>query len=465
MADPMIQVDHLADFLSRPSRSNRRCDVVTEVLVVGGGYTGVWAARRIARAAQPGARDTVRVTLVSASEVHGFHGWTAEVITGHVRADRARVALADLLPGVRLVRAVVTHIDLENREVQVVEERGIRSLKYDELVIGVGSRDARERVPGLREHGWSLKDDGGLEALNVHLAEVVADAASVSDSVERARLLTVVVAGGGFAGAEASTAIAQRLRAALEATPALAGESARVVLVHSGPALLSELRPRFSRVADYSARQVVAAGVEVRGGVRVDAVSADGVWLADGSFLAAATVVSSIGQAPVALAGTEDLARDAAGRVITDRSLRAAPHVWVGGDSAAVPHPSGHGVCPTNALWAIFHGKRIGSNIVRGLRGRRPAPFRFPGLGQGASFGVGRGAAELYGVQLTGWVAWIARWGFFHWFMPSRRVALATAREWFAGPVAVTGRPRTIARTPRSGDHATAFDRSATLTA
>ncbi len=439
--------------------------MATEVVVLGGGYTGVWAARRIARAARPGARDDVRVTLVSASEVHGFHGWTAEVITGHVREHRARVSLAELLPGVRLVRGVVTHVDLKTREVQVVEERGIRSVKYDELVIGVGSRDARERVPGLREHGWSLKDDGGLESLNVHLAEVVADAASVSDSVERARLLTVVVAGGGFAGAEASTAIAQRLRAALDATPALAGESARVVLVHSGSALLSELRPRFSRVADYSARQVVASGVEVRGGVRVASVTADGASLGDGSFLAAATVVSSIGQAPVALAGTEELMRDASGRVITDRCLRAAPHVWAGGDSAAVPHPSGRGACPTNALWAIFHGKRIGSNVVRTLRGRRAQPFRFPGLGQGASFGVGRGAAELYGVQLTGWVAWIARWGFFHWFMPSRRVALATAREWFTGPVAVATRHRAVAGVGRSADRGTQFDRSATLTA
>lgn len=409
--------------------------MVTEVLVLGGGYTGVWAARRIVRAKRRGLRDDVRVTLVSASDVHGFHGWTAEVITGHVREHRARVPLTDLLPEVRLVRGVVTHVDLKNREVQVVEERGIRSLKYDEVVIGVGSRDARERVPGLREHGWSLKDDGGLEALNVHLAEVVADAASVSDDVERARLLTVVVAGGGFAGAEASTAIAQRLRRTLDATPALTGESARVVLVHAGTSLLSELRPRFSRVADYSARQVVDAGVEIVGGVRVTSVSPDGASLGDGTFIAAATVVSSIGQAPVALAGTEELARDAAGRVITDRYLRAAPHVWAGGDSAAVPHPSGDGACPTNALWAIFHGKRIGSNVVRGMRGRRARPFRFPGLGQGASFGVGRGAAELYGVQLTGWLAWVARWGFFHWFMPSRPVALATAREWFAGPL------------------------------
>ncbi len=78
-------------------------------------------------------------------------------------------------------------------------------------------------------------------------------------------------------------------------------------------------------------------------------------------------------------------------------------------------------------------GKRIGSNVVRALRGGSPRPFTFPGLGQGASLGVGRGAAELYGVQLTGWPAWLARWFFFHWFMPSRAVAARTALEWFTG--------------------------------
>jgi NADH dehydrogenase len=405
--------------------------MTTRIVVLGGGYVGVWAARRILRAHR---RFPVEVTVVSTSTSHGFHGWTAEVITGHVRADRARVPLVELLPEARFVHGTVDRVDLDARQVEVLIDDGVRSLPYDELVIGVGSHDARERVEGLREHGWSLKDPGGLDALSDHLADVVAHAAHSADPHERARLLTVVVAGGGFAGVESATAIMQRLRTETDATPALAGESPRVLLVHSGAALVPGLRPRFSRVADYAASQVARAGVEVLGGARLSGVTADAALLDDDSSIATATVVSTIGQAPIPLAGTEHLPRDAQGRIITDRYLRAAPHVWAGGDAAAVPHPSGEGDCPTNALWAIFHGSRIGGNIARTLRSRHPSPFRFPGLGQGASFGVGRGAAELYGVQLTGWPAWIARWGFFHWFMPSRRVALRTMREWFAGP-------------------------------
>ena len=382
--------------------------MVTEIVVAGGGYTGVWAARTIARAVRTGAIDGVRVRLVSAAPDHSFHGWTAEVITGHVRPERARVPLPRLLPGVEIVRGSVSAVDAAARVLRVTTTEGERTLPYDQLVVGVGSRDATERVPGLAEHGWSLKDPEGLAALRARLAGLETGA-------------TIVIAGAGFTGVEAATAIAQRLPAA------------RVVLAHPGPEALPMLRPRFTRIADYACEQARRAGVEFLPGARLRRVTAEGADLGEAGFLASATVVTTIGQTPVPLPGLERCLRDAAGRLVTDRYLRVASGIWAGGDVAAVPHPSGRGDCPANALWAIHHGKRIGSNVVRALRGGRPRPFAFPGLGQGASLGVGRGAAELYGVQLTGWPAWLARWFFFHWFMPSRAVAARTALEWFTG--------------------------------
>ena len=381
--------------------------MVTEIVIAGGGYTGVWAARTIARAVRTGAIDGVRVRLISAAPDHSFHGWTAEVITGHVRPERARVPLTRLLPGVEIVRGSVTAVDADGHLVRVDTADGERILPYDQLVVGVGSRDATERVPGLAEHGWSLKDPDGLAALRRHL-----------DTLEPGA--TVVVAGAGFTGVEAATAIAQRV------------PEARVVLAHPGSRALPMLRPRFARIADYACEQARRAGVAFLSQARLCRVTADGADLGAAGFHASATVVMTIGQTPVPLPGLDAFPRDAAGRLITDRYLRVADGIWAGGDVAAVPHPSG-GDCPANALWAIHHGKRIGGNVVRALRGERPKPFAFPGLGQGAGLGVGRGASELYGVQLTGWPAWLARWFFFHWYMPSRTVAALTALEWFAG--------------------------------
>ncbi|HKT56282.1 MAG TPA: FAD-dependent oxidoreductase [Microbacterium sp.] len=393
---------------------------MARVIVVGGGYAGVWCARRIVRAARPG----VVVTLVSDRGHHSFHGWTAEVLTGEVRAEHARVPLVDLLPGVELVGGRVTRIDPERRVVEVATPSGARSLVGDHIVVAPGSRDASCAVPGLAEHAWSLKDTAGVEDLGRHLDEVLAEA-RYADAATRGRLLTVVVAGGGFTGVEVATAIAQRLR-----RDARAGDAPRVVLAHSGAQALPSLRPRFDRVADYAVTQAAAAGVEFLPHARLTAVTADGAEFGASGFVAAATVVTAIGQTPVRLEGLEALPRDRTGRLVTDRFLRLGPGLWAGGDGAAVPHPRTGAPCPADALWAIHHGTRIGSNILRELTGRAPRPFRFPGLGQGASLGVGRGIAELYGVPLTGWPAWVARWFFFHVFMPSRRVALAAAVDW-----------------------------------
>ncbi len=382
--------------------------MVTEIVVAGGGYTGVWAARVIARAVRAGTLEGVRVRLVSATPEHSFHGWTAEVITGHVRPERARVPLARLLPGVEIIAGTVDAVAVDERLVHVTTAEGPRTLPYHELVVGVGSRDATAPVPGLAEHGWSLKDPDGLAALRAHLAGLTEPE-------------TVVVAGGGFTGVEAAAALAQRL------------PEARVVLAHSGAQALPMLRPRFARIADYAVAQARACGVEFLPGARLCRVTAEGADLGAAGFVPSTTVISTVGQTPVALPGLQRFVRDASGRLVTDRWLRVTPGIWAGGDVAAVPHPSGDGPCPANALWAIYHGQRIGGNVVRAVQGRAPKPFTFPGLGQGASLGVGRGATELYGVQLTGWPAWLARWFFFHWFMPSRTVALRTALDWVSG--------------------------------
>jgi NADH:ubiquinone reductase (H+-translocating) len=410
---------------------------MARILVVGGGYTGVWAARRIARAARRG----VVVTLVSDRPHHSFHGWTAEILTGHVRAEHARVPLSDLLPGVELVSGQVRHIDPRRRIVQVATADGTRELVCDHIVIGAGSRDASDRVPGLAEHAWSLKDAAGVQALGQHLGDVVHEA-KTTDAATRQRLLTVVVAGGGFTGVEVATAIAQRLHR--DARP---GDVPRVVLAHSGDRALPSLRPRFARLADHAIALAEASGVEFLPNTHLLAARAEGADLGDAGFVPAATIVSAIGQTPVPLAGLEDLPRDASGRLVTDRFLAVAPGVWAGGDGASVPHAYTGEACPANALWAIHHGIRIGDNVLRALADRRPRPFRFPGLGQGASLGVGHGVAELYGVPLTGWPAWLARWVFFHWFMPSRRVALAAAGEWF------TPRPAPLRPAPSGRTH------------
>ncbi len=408
----------------------------TEIVVVGGGYTALWGYRSMARRLRRRvASGEVRITVVSASRYHGFHGWTGEVLGGLVRYQRTRTPLPAILPRARVIHGRAAAADLRTKTVTVEVGTATITLPYDHLLIGVGSADATDAIPGLSEHGWRVKGDEDLLATKSHLDSVIADAAATGDRKERERLLSVVVAGGGFAGTEMAAAIAERLNRAAARDPRLAGTRPRVTLVHGGSEILPEMRPRFGRFADYAVRQLDHHGVEVRLGTRLTAVTPEGAVVSGGVRIPAATVLSTVGQRILPLPGTESLQRQPDGRIVADAWLRTShPGAWAGGDVAAVPHVMSGKPCPPNALWAIKHGIRVGDNIARSLQGRNLRKFRFLGLGTAASFGVGRGAGELYGIQLTGWVGWMTRWAFFHWFMPSRRMALCTIADWLALP-------------------------------
>ena len=123
----------------------------------------------------------------------------------------------------------------------------------------------------------------------------------------------------------------------------------------------------------------------------------------------------------MALRGVDPLWLDAAGRLVTAADLRVTDGIWAAGDAARV-HTRGNATpVPANALWAIKAGAHAGRNVARVVRGHSARPFRYRGLGQAASFGVGRSIAELYGVPFTGVLAWVLRLTFFLRFLPSRR--------------------------------------------
>jgi NADH dehydrogenase len=178
-------------------------------------------------------------------------------------------------------------------------------------------------------------------------------------------------------------------------------------------------------------RELDRVGVVVHGAVRVVSVGRRHVALADGRVLPASLVLSTIGQRAVQLPGLETLPCDDTGRLLTTPDLAVAPGVWAAGDDARVNHPRSGLPVPANALWAIKAGDHLGRNLARTVVGARTTPFRYLGLGQAAAFGVGRGVAELYGLPLTGWAAWVTRLAFFIRFMPSRANAVETL-AWFA---------------------------------
>jgi NADH dehydrogenase len=377
------------------------------VVLLGGGYVTLHAYAGLMRHAGRAVRDgAVQVVVISADAAHSFHGFTGEVLAGLLPYDRTRTPLAEAMPHAHVVIGRAVDIDAERRVVRYEQEgeTGIRVLDYDDLVVGTGGREPATAVPGLAEHGFTLRAPGDIEVL----ADRVREAAAARGP----RRHTVVVAGGGLAGVEMAAAVAD-----------LGGARLRVELVHSGAHLLPELREAQPGLAARAARELKRLGVRVRLGVRLTSVTSGHAYLSDGTGLPATTVIATIGQRPVQVPGL-DGHRDPRGRLVTRPDLSVVDHVWAAGDAACVVHPRGGEPVPANALWAIKGGEHVGRNLARTVRGRETRPFAYRGLGQAASFGLGRSISELYGIPFTGWVAWVLRLTFFLRFMPSRRKAV-----------------------------------------
>ena len=237
--------------------------------------------------------------------------------------------------------------------------------------------------------------------------------------------------------------------------------------MHSGAAVLPQLRDQQPSLARRAERELERLGVVVHCGVRVVAVGRHHVVLSDGRRLPTSLVLSTTGQRAVQLPGLEELPTDDNGRLLTTPDLAVAPGIWAAGDAARVNHPRTRTPVPANALWAIKAGDHLGRNLARSVVGRGSTPFRYLGLGQAASFGVGRGIAELYGLPLTGWVAWVTRLAFFIRFMPShanavetlaflvsRRSAVPSVAGFATGPTPITAPTRhtAVSTSRRNGE-------------
>ncbi len=301
------------------------------------------------------------------------------------------------------------------------------TITWEHLVVGTGGREPAAQVPGLADHGFTLRAPGDIERLATRVADLRAIPAQDRPDA--------VVAGGGLAGVELAAALADPGRGGEDHRRRDGGtHGIRVHLVHAGDEILPELadQPRLRRRA---VAELEALGVVSHLGVRLTEVTATSARLSDGRVLPTTTVLATTGQRPVRLAGLGDDLRDLQGRLATASDLRvidtdgqpaAGGRLWAAGDAARVLHPTTGDPVPANALWAIKGGRRLGDNIARAMTGHPTRPFTYRGLGRAASFGLGRSVSELYGIPFTGLTAWVLRLAFFLRFMPSRRTAAAT---------------------------------------
>jgi NADH:quinone reductase (non-electrogenic) len=384
------------------------------VVVIGAGFGGLAVAKGLHHA-------PVDVDVVDANNFHLFQPLLYQVATAGLDSDDVAYAVRGVFRGQRNVNvhmATVTAVDIDARTVTLDRGDGVvDQLPYDTLVVAAGAVSTSYGIDGVDEHTIPLKDLDDALDLRLSVLERFERAASDPSSLDRGEL-NVVLCGGGPTGVETAGAMMELFsRVLAKDFPNLDVRQARVVLVEAAPRLLGAMSPKSS---DRALRTLSRRGVEVRVGVGVDRVTADGqrrlVHLTDGTVLPAGVVVWAAGVRANPLAEMLGVELTKGGRIVveSDLSVPGHPEVFAIGDIAASPAPKlagveGPGVLPQVAQPAIQGGHHVAKQIVRRLTGRPTEPFHYHDKGTMATIGRNDAVTELpSGLRLSGLLGWLA---------------------------------------------------------
>jgi NADH dehydrogenase len=401
------------------------------VVVLGGGFGGVYAALHLERLRDPIA--PVEVSLVNRENYLVFQPMLAEVVAGDV----------GILDTVSPLRQLLKHTDLFVREIEAVEldRRVVRlgagltpqtlELPFDHLVVALGNVTDFRGIPGLPEHALPFKTLADAVRIRNHVIHVLEQASVVREQDLRRSMLTFVVAGGGFSGTEVAAALNDFVRRAVGDYRSISPEDVRVILVHSGASVLErELTPR---LAVYATRTLAAKGIELLLSERLVAASPHSAVLSDGRRISTRTLISTVPSSPNPV--VEHLGLPTVrGRLRCDATLavEGCRGVWAVGDCAMIPMRSGE-PCPPTAQHAIRQAKLLAANILADQAGSPRRSFAFTGLGKLGALGHHRAVAELPGgVPVAGLPAWLMWRGIYWSKLPGASRKTRVAISWLS---------------------------------
>jgi NADH dehydrogenase len=377
--------------------------MATRIVILGGGFGGLHTALHLEKLAR--GRADVDITLVSHDNFFLFTPMLHEVAASDLDITHIVSPIRTLLRKSTVFVGDVESIDLAGRQVVVSHgfDNHTHELGYDHLVVALGSITNFHGLPGLEQHALTMKTLGDA----IHLRNRVIAALEEADTECRADGdggLTCVVAGGGFAGVETLAGLNDFVREGLRFYPRIRPEKVRMVLVHSGPAILPELG---EHLGGYAQRKLARRGVEIVTDARVSGVSDAGVRLGDGRFIPTRLVVWAAGTSPHPLLHGLPCALDH-GRLVADATLAVPgwPGVWALGDCASIPDRRTGRPYPPTAQHALRQAKTVARNIMAAIRGESAATFDFRTIGQLAAIGRRTGVARVFGVNFSGFVAW-----------------------------------------------------------
>ncbi|MGH3795457.1 MAG: NAD(P)/FAD-dependent oxidoreductase [Pseudonocardiaceae bacterium] len=376
------------------------------ILVVGGGYVGMYTALRLQKKLRKGEAS---VMVVDPQPNMTYQPFLPEAAAGSVEPRHVVVPLRRVLGGCHVLAGRVTSVDHAHRVATVENCAGdIEQRSYDVLVIAPGSIARTLPIPGLAEQGIAFKTIGEAIYLRNYVLSRLDAADATHDMELRHKLLTFMVVGGGYAGIEALAELEDMARYATRYYEGIEPRDMRWVLVEASERIMPEVSEPMGR---YTAERLMERGIEVFLKTRVTSMVGGHVVLDDGTEFSADTIVWTAGVKANPLLQRTDLPLDERKRVRCTATLQVVdcPDAFSAGDCAAVPDltsPDPSATTGPSAQHAVRQGKLLAGNLVAYLRGKPLTVYKHRYAGSVASLGLYRGVAEIYGIKLKGITAW-----------------------------------------------------------
>ncbi|MET9547595.1 NAD(P)/FAD-dependent oxidoreductase [Streptomyces sp. NPDC006627] len=385
------------------------------ILVVGGGYVGMYTALRLQRKLKSELRrGEAEIVVITPEPYMTYQPFLPEAAAGNISPRHVVVPLRRVLDKCRIVIGEVESVDHAKRTATfttlATEEEGTGpvGITYDELVLAPGSISRTLPIPGLADHAIGFKTVEEAIGLRNHVLEQMDIASSTRDPAIRDAALTFVFVGGGYAGVEALGELEDMARYAARYYHNIKAEDMKWILVEASGRILPEVGEEMGK---YTVRELRRRNIDVRLETRLDSCEDRVAILSDGARFPTRTVVWTAGVKPHPVLAASDLPLNERGRLrCTARlSVDGTTHAWAAGDAAAVPDLTADEPgkeCAPNAQHAVRQAKVLGDNIVATLRERPLQEYRHKYVGSVASLGLHKGVAHVYGRKLKGYCAW-----------------------------------------------------------
>ncbi|MFJ9061617.1 NAD(P)/FAD-dependent oxidoreductase [Streptomyces sp. NPDC102409] len=386
------------------------------ILVVGGGYVGMYTALRLQRKLRQRLRSgEAEIVVVTPEPYMTYQPFLPEAAAGSISPRHVVVPLRRVLKHCTIVIGEAERVDHAKRTATVTtlatgeDGTGALEIPYDELVIAPGSVSRTLPVPGLADFGIGFKTVEEAIGLRNHVIEQMDIASATRDPAIRDAALTFVFVGGGYAGVEALAELEDMARYTSRYYHNIKPSDLRWILVEATGRILPEVGGTMGK---YAVRELRGRNIDVRLDTRLESCENRVAVLSDGSRFPTRTLVWTAGVKPAPILAATDLPLTERGRIrcTTTLSVDGVPHAWAAGDAAAVPDLTssepGTETAP-NAQHAVRQAKVLADNIVATLAGRPARDYRHSYAGSVASLGLHKGVAHVYGRKLKGYPAWL----------------------------------------------------------